>query len=164
AYEVVRDADNNAYVTGTFTGSADFDRDRSYGDNRDLLSTTSAGAAFLAKYDPDGLVLWVRKLQPAGAADTAAGFDVALDGGGHTNTADDVLYVTGSFGGTASYAGNAAVTSAGGSDVFVLKVDSGGSQVWLRRLGGTGADAGQGTALAPSGDVLVTGSFSATTD
>ena len=51
--------------------------------------------------------------------------------------------------GTASYAGNPSVTSAGASDVFVLKVDSSGAQVWLQRLGSTGADAGQGIALTP---------------
>src|SRR5204862_7837900 len=72
------------------------------------------------------------------------------------------LWVTGDFTGTVSYAGSP-VTSAGGSDVFVLSVTPTGGLVSVANVGGSGDDVGQGIAVSPAG-VFVTGSFSGTAD
>jgi len=53
-------------------------------------------------------------------------------------------------------AGGNAVTSAGGSDVFVAKLGMGGLTKWIRRIGGIGEEFIFGTlAVAPNGDVVV---------
>lgn len=61
-------------------------------------------------------------------------------------------YVTGSRPLPGPYGGPAV------SDVFVMKVDPSGRQVWLATFGGKGRDAGRALALDGSGNVFVAGS------
>ena len=55
------------------------------------------------------------------------------------------------------------LTSSGGSDVFVSKLDSDGNFVWAKSMGGTGFDFGFGIAVDGSGNVHTTGQFRSTT-
>ncbi|HEY3802094.1 MAG TPA: hypothetical protein VGL61_05775 [Kofleriaceae bacterium] len=78
----------------------------------------------------------------------------AVPGGG--------FVVGGNFGGTLrageAGGGTSVVSSAGHSDGFVARVDATGAATWLVRLGGAGADAVQGVAVA--GDrVAIAGTF-----
>ncbi len=73
------------------------------------------------------------------------------------------MFVAGYFSGTVDF-GRGPLTSAGISDVFVLKYDSAGVLQWSQRFGGTGADNARGLSVDSNGDVLVTGFFSATVD
>jgi hypothetical protein len=57
-------------------------------------------------------------------------------------------------------AGN--VTSAGGEDVFVTKLNSSGAHQWTTTLGGTSLDWGRGVAVDGSGNVYTTGQFAET--
>ena len=66
------------------------------------------------------------------------------------------LAVTGKFEGTLRAAG-AAVTSAGATDVFVLRTNADGSVRWLRRIGGQGAETSSAVAFAANGDAVVAG-------
>lgn len=88
------------------------------------------------------------------------GSNSATDGDGN-------VYSTGTFTGIFDADPGAAtsnLTSAGGDDVYVRKLDSGGNFVWAKRLGGTGADQGHYISLDGSGNVEVIGSFSGTVD
>jgi hypothetical protein len=137
----------NVYVTGSFAGSA-------Y-----LAGTTltSAGSddIFVAKYVDNGTSAangWARR---DGGTGTDVGTELAASGSN--------VYVTGSFSGSATLAGTA-LSSAGGTDVFVAKyVDNGTSagNGWAVRGGGSAADTGNGIALSGS-NVYVTGSFTGT--
>ena len=49
-------------------------------------------------------------------------------------------------------------TSAGGVDVFLLRLTSGGSAVWKRQFGGPANDQGNNVAFDKYGDVFVGGS------
>jgi VCBS repeat-containing protein len=152
ARKVAVDGSGNTYVVGYFTGTTDFDPFHSYGDNHDLLTTSATAAGYLAKYDVTGALVWVRALDPGAGLATHAN-DVTLDASGN-------VWVTGDFQGTSAYTGGGSLTSAGGSDVFLLKTDGGGNALSLQRVGGTGNDVGQGiTVNTTTGDVLVTGSF-----
>ncbi len=64
--------------------------------------------------------------------------------------------VAGKFSGVLR-AGSAAVSSAGGSDAFVLRTSSDSSVRWLHRLGGAGDDGASAVAVAPNGDVVAAG-------
>jgi len=66
------------------------------------------------------------------------------------------LAVTGKFEGTLRAAG-ATVTSAGATDVFVLRTNADGSVRWLRRIGGQGAETSSAVAFAANGDAVVAG-------
>lgn len=79
-------------------------------------------------------------------------WDLAGDAAGNT-------YVVGEFSGTVAL-GSKNLTSAGGSDVFVAKLNSVGQVQWATRAGGTGTDLGYSVAVDASGNVLLTGHFS----
>jgi hypothetical protein len=60
--------------------------------------------------------------------------------------------------------GTTTLTSAGGQDAFVAKLDAAGlGTVWAVRLGGTGPDSTNGVGIDSFGDVIVTGGFQKTT-
>jgi len=140
------DGDGNAYVTGVFYGTADFG---SY-------SLTSAGGSdiFVAKFDSGGTVQWAKSMGGASSQDYGRG--IAVDGDGNA-------YVSGSFGYTADF-GSYSLTSAGGSDIFVTKLDSGGTVQWAKSMGGAYSDGGYGIAVDGDGNTYVTGSFGYTAD
>ena len=60
--------------------------------------------------------------------------------------------------------GSTTLTSAGGSDVFVAKLDSVGNFLWAVRSGGTDSDRGERIALDSSGNIYVSGYFSGTSN
>ncbi|MDK9723001.1 MAG: putative Ig domain-containing protein [Rhodospirillales bacterium] len=82
-----------------------------------------------------------------------------MDGSGN-------VYTTGSFNGTGDFdpgAGTTDLTSAGGTDTFVQKLDATGALVWARAMGG-GADSGSRIALDGSSYVYASGTFTGTAD
>jgi hypothetical protein len=81
------------------------------------------------------------------------------------------VYTTGLFQGTVDFdpgPGTHNLTSAGGPDIFVSKLDGNGNFVWARRMGGalSGADWDEGNSLAldASGNVYITGFFQGVAD
>jgi hypothetical protein len=73
------------------------------------------------------------------------------------------VLVVGGFNGAASI-GGAMLTSAGMRDAFVLKLDPGGTPLFVRSFGGSGDDYAFGVAADPLGELFVTGVFSSTID
>jgi hypothetical protein len=104
--DITIDDSGNCLITGSFLATATF------GDT----TLTSAGAAdiFIAKYDGSGNLLWARQ---AGGTESDTGWDIAKDGSGN-------LLVTGDFQETADF-DPTTLTSAGGTDIFVAKVEKG---------------------------------------
>ncbi|MCU0963103.1 MAG: proprotein convertase P-domain-containing protein, partial [Pirellulaceae bacterium] len=150
---LARDAAGNLYVTGTFSGQATF------GAGAAAVTLVAAGSTdiFLAKYAPDGALIWAIGM---GGAGSDLGSDVGVDGAGN-------VLVTGRFSNTADFdpsAGTTALTSVGGTDAFVARYTSAGALDWVRPFGGAQGDAGLGLAVAPAGNVVVTGYFSGTVD
>ena len=96
----------------------------------------------IARFDPAGNYVWGR-----GFGDAAAQFvgGVAVD-------AEGSVFVTGSFQGSLSFpapdGGTSAVTSAGGYDAFLLKLDADGETRWSQIFGGAGDQEGTGVAVA----------------
>jgi len=78
------------------------------------------------------------------------------------NSSGDI-FVTGAFAGTLKL-GDEPLTSAGGFDVFVARLDKAGNVVWSQRFGDQFDQSGNGVTLDTSGNVLITGDFKGTTD
>ena len=133
-YGVGLDGSGNVYVVGDTPGA--------------LPAQTSAGAydAFVKKYASSGEELWTRQFGTSGA-DGCHG--VAADGNGN-------LYVSGSIAGTLS-----GQTSAGGSDAFVRKYDSSGTELWTRQFGTSGSDFIWAMSVDVAGNAYVAGWTSA---
>lgn len=94
--------------------------------------------------------------KPFGGVGTESGQAIITDASGN-------VYVTGFMNGTVNYGGGA-LTSVGGSDIFLLKLDASGNHVWSKRFGAAGADFGTALALDASGNVYVAGSYQNTID
>lgn len=143
------DASGNCYVTGNFSGTADFDPDAATTQN--LVSTGNADI-FLAKYNASGNYIWAKAM---GSVDVDAGNGVAVDASGNS-------YITGLFRGTADFDPGPAVQNllhAGAGDIFLAKYDASGNYVWAKRIGGSGTDNGGDVVVDASGNAYITGSF-----
>ena len=138
----------NSYVTGEVELTADFGSG---------MSLTAAGAndGFLAKYNPNGQLLWT--VIVGGSTSDDRGLAIAVDDDGYS-------YVTGAFGGTAHYGSSTLVSGNGGQDCFVVKFDPNGHAIWARKGGGNGDDRGRGISLDGQGHLFVSGSFNGFAD
>jgi Ca2+-binding RTX toxin-like protein len=84
-----------------------------------------------------------------------------------TTDPDGNVYVAGSFYGTVDFDSSGAthqLVSGGNSDGYVLKLASDGSFQWVAGLTGSGEQIVYGLAVGPSGDIVVTGTFTGTAD
>ena len=100
------DVSGNVYATGSYSGTATFS-------GVSLTSADGSDDVFIAKYNSIGALQWVRS---AGGASNDYGYGIAVD-------ASDNVYITGTYSGTATFGGSA-FTSAGSSDVFVLRLEN----------------------------------------
>ena len=150
--EIAADSNGNVYVTGYFRGSMTFDVE---GGGTETLTSASAGNVdiFVLKYGANGNVLWGKRV---GGNDGDSGHAIATDSNGN-------VYVSGRFRGSMTFdvygGGTDTLTSAGGSDIFVLKYGSNGNVLWGKCVGGIGTDGGHAIATDSNGNVYVTGYF-----
>lgn len=136
---VTVDGSGNSAAIAEFTGDVTF--------NNVPLYAPYGGVA-VAEYDPAGIPLWLfrisgtRRVTPGGVAFGPDGY----------------LTVVGTYSGVISV-DRENDTSAGGTDVFVLRLDRVGRTVWLRSLGGPGDDTASGVALDSNNNAVVVGTF-----
>ncbi len=150
---VALDASGNVYTAGGFNGTADFDPGPA------TFNLTSAGGrdAFVSKLDSNGTFLWAGRIGGTSSDELRS---VALDASGN-------VYTAGDFRGTADFDPGPAtfnLTSAGGFDAFVSKLDSNGNLLWAGRIGGTSSDELLSVAADASGNVYTVGAFQGTAD
>ncbi|AFY82417.1 SBBP repeat-containing protein [Oscillatoria acuminata] len=123
------DKNGNIYITGYTTGN---------------LEGVNAGTRdiFVTKYDPSGNLLWTEQL---GTSSLDYSYGSATDSAGN-------VYITGHT--TGSLEGE----NSGGYDVFAIKLDSNGNQVWIQQFGTSAIDYSRGIATDPAGNIYITGS------
>ena len=106
--------------------------------------------AFVAKYDRDGSVLWVRS---GGGGDEDAGFGIAADASGYCT-------VTGRVEGSAVFESDTLTGS--GLDLFVTRYDPDGNLVWALRGDAANFSLGLAVAMGPGGNAFLCGNSSGT--
>ncbi len=77
------------------------------------------------------------------------------------------IYGVGFFSGTVDFDPGPSIfnlTSAGGYDLFITKLDSSGNFQWAKQIGGTSSDQGTALALDINDNLIITGSFQDTVD
>jgi hypothetical protein len=148
-YSIAIDPAENICVTGFFSTTVDFDPS-----NSGTYNLTSAGIrdCFITVLDSSGNFRWAKKV---GGTNDDMAFALAI------NKSGDV-FITGIFQNTVDFdpgTGTFNITTYGNSDVFILKLDSGGNFIWVQRLGGGGSDYVNAIALDSSGNIYTTGFF-----
>jgi|GEM_PF-3107000 len=132
---------NNSFTCGQYIGPAT------------IGSTTFPGYGVqdvvVQKYDPTGNLLWATDF---GGTQSDYSQKMTYDGFGN-------VWVTGQFSGT-MIAGTFTLNSAGGSDVYVVKIDAAsGDIVSAQRAGNSGNDVGMAIAADQLGDIYLAGTF-----
>ena len=141
---VVVDSLGNAYIVGDFKTTVNFGSGN--------ITSSGANDIFIAKFDSTGSLEWVKTY---GDNSFDRGLDIAID-------SSDNIYITGYFKNTVNFGGgNVTVTdpSSGGSDLFVLKLNSSGEFQWVYTAGGWNNDNGKGIDVDSSGNVYISGIF-----
>jgi len=140
---VCTDANGNVIITGYFKSSSV---------TFDTVTLTNAGNynIFLAKYDPNGNLIWAKS---AGGSGDDEGYGVNVDGSGN-------LFITGEFNSTTLTFGTTTLTNNGSYDIFIAKYDANGNVMWAHSSGGSDDDEGFAVSADQQGNLFVTGFFS----
>lgn len=139
---------NNIYITGNFSETA------SFGDLSNSTQLTSLGDndIFVAKYNTNGDFIWAKR---GGGIESDVSRGIVANSSG--------IYISGTFRSIADFNTPTSTTSnllasAGASDIFIVKYNSSGTVLWLRRAGGLVDDYGKD--IDSDGvNVYITGSF-----
>jgi hypothetical protein len=153
------DSDGDIWVAGTFTGSATF--------GQSTFQTTGVRDGIVLEIDGESAA--VRTAIPFGGGFTDEannkagdnyGFGIGVFTDNTTGTPQDFIYVTGYFSSTMRFGTGPQLTSAGGTDVFVAKLDSAGNEVWSHGFGSPLEDVAHDLVVDQvDGSVVITGFF-----
>lgn len=152
-YGIEVDDFGNVYSTGFFRDTVDFDP------GPGVFNLYAAGIrdVFIQKLDSAGNFLWAKNI---GGVSGDEGFSMTLGNSGS-------IYVTGLFSGMVDFdpnSGTSILSSQGGSDIFLLKLDSNGNFLWAKGMGEADDDIGYSIAVDKNENIYSTGYFSGIVD
>ncbi len=127
-YDVSVDGANNIYVTGEFRGTVNFDPTGTGTGNPTSLTAFSGVNAFVAKYNPTGGLMWVRKIANTGTTGAESGRAIHAD-------VDGNVVSTGVQTGIVDFDPGAGVAESGpssGVSAYIQKLTTDGMYVWAK--------------------------------
>lgn len=150
---VAIDASNNLCLTGGFSTTVDFDP------GEEIVNLTSNGLTdfFVMKLDDSGNLLWVESM---GGIYGEQGRTILTD-------ADENIYLTGFFKATVDFDPGEStynITSHGGWDCFIQKLNSNGDFLWAKSMGGFSDDYGHCLSKDAADNLYITGFFEGSVD
>lgn len=155
AHSLAIDLHGDIVVVGQFAGTADFDPSPAV---FHLVAPGNFGSdGFAVKLNQQGQLAWAKQL---GGTNSDIATEVSLSHNGS-------IYIGGHFRATADMdpgPGTSMISSSGGDDAFVLKLDSSGQFLWTHKFGNTGFDLCNSLTSEPQGGVIMTGPFQNTLD
>lgn len=127
-YDAATDSAGNVYAVGFTAG---------------VIGEKNLGLfdGLLVKFDPNGEVLWIKQF---GSSGVETAWDVVAENNGH-------VLVVGNTSGTV------AEPNQGSNDVFLIKFDQGGNELWKKQIGTSGFDEAYDLTADGNGNVFVTG-------
>ena len=148
AQGIAADANGNVLITGYFDEEVDF------GGGVLTDGTDEAVDVFVAKLDAAGGHVWSKAYGEGPAAQW--GRFIGADPLGN-------VLVTGSFLGDIDFGGGT-LTSKGDEDLFVVKLDPAGAQIWAKSFGSPGVEWPRGFTVDAQGRAIVTGTLESVVD
>lgn len=148
---LVVDELGNTYTTGYFNTTAVFDSTTT------TLVSNGQDDIFICKMDAAGNLVWVKQI---GGASFDEAKSICMD-------SQHNLYITGSFNQTTDFDPNngiSTLTSAGGDDVFVCKLDTAGNFIWVKQIGGSSNDYAYSIKVNAENNIYTAGFFQGTCD
>jgi hypothetical protein len=142
ANSICVDDSDNCYITGLFNDTATFG-------TQSIITNSTMGDMFIAKYDSSGNFKWVKQLITNHASE---GKNIVSDG-------SNGFYTTGFFKGTAYFDSNP-LTSFSTKDMFIAHYDNNGNCIGVRHAENS---TGYGLCLDSNGSCIVTGTFTNST-
>ncbi|MBK7854698.1 MAG: hypothetical protein IPJ79_07055 [Bacteroidetes bacterium] len=146
-------ATEQVYFTGRSGAYLDFDPDTGTA----ILSNYMGWQGFVCTWDSSGNYDWAKPI--VGYLAHSIDFDATASGN---------VYVAGAFSDSTDFNPDTnavfSLTSAGSTDIAVLKLTSAGNFVWAKRLGGKSNDDNDDMVLDPAGNVYIIGTYRDTAD
>lgn len=140
------DTDGFAYISGKFEDSLSISASP-------WIHSNGMADIMLAKYDSLGSLQWIKQFGGIGE-------DNAFDAACNQN---NELFISGYFQNTIQF-DTFSLTSMGGFDAFLIKLNPQGDVIWAKQFGGIGDDGGNEISIAPNGQIILcamsTGDFS----
>lgn len=136
------DGSGNAYITGSFAGTATFGA-------TSVTAQYSDADVFVAMCNSSGVFQWA---QSGGGGGFDSGTGIGVDGSGN-------VYVTGSYLGTGTFGTSTLTFSGIGYNIFLAKYDNSGVFQWIHTAGSLSYDSGNDLAVDSDGNIYITGHF-----
>ncbi|MGP8216042.1 MAG: T9SS type A sorting domain-containing protein [Bacteroidia bacterium] len=148
SFDVVTDSIGNSYITGYYRGG-------SVTIGNFTLTNTGYFDMFVAKYDPNGNVLWAKS---AGGNNNDAGNGIAVDKTGN-------VYVVGDFQSSDITFGSTTLINTGSNiSFYIVKYDPYGNVLWVQSpTGGASNSGATHVAVDTRGNIYMSGCFSTST-
>ena len=138
---VTADNNGNTFQAVGYKGSI------SFGSHTVNAASPTTYAYAIVKFNSEGVAQWV--VNAGSGISNISGMAADVNGN---------LHITGWFSGSITF-GSTTLTSAGASDVLVVKLNNSGEWVWAKSFGGTADDKGGGIDTDSAGNVFVNGTF-----
>jgi hypothetical protein len=154
-YGIATLSDDSTVVTGYFAGTATFGQNEI---NQTTLTADGLGDIFVARYNADGTLAWVKR-----AGGTTEFWDPSY---AITALTDDSVVVTGSYWGAANFGrgeiNQTNLTATGKRDMFIARFSPDGTLVWAKSAGGAEKEEGRSITALSDNSSVVTGWFEGT--
>ena len=158
ARSICVDLSGNVYTAGSFRQTVDFDP------GAGIFNLTAYNSAstqmeeiFIHKMDASGNFIWAKRIGET-AFDIA--YSITTDNLGH-------LYTTGTFIGNVDFdpgPGTSILSSTGGTNLFILKMDLNGNFIWAKSIVGSNIGPSCSSIVDAYGDLYTIGNFYGTID
>ena len=149
------DNNGNLYLTGSFSGTVDFDPGSAI---YNLTNTSVDYNAYVLKLDSSGNFVWAKKIV---VADASIGFKVIVSVTGN-------VFIGGTFTGTGDFDPGISVftmsSPSTNQDVFITKLDNSGNFIWAKQFTGNSGKGCYSLGLDQFENIYVAGYFLGTVD
>ncbi|CAN1544865.1 Secretion system C-terminal sorting domain [Flavobacteriaceae bacterium] len=139
------DSNGNMYVTGTYSGTVDFDPSANAAE---LIADTTLTNLFIAKYDTNGNFQWVKTI----SGNISTPTEIVFDAIGNFYFKGD--YYTDVFDIDPSPSNSIYLTPTGAPDTYFVKFNPQGNLIWAKSINGLDSNS-----FSYSGNIVVKGNY-----